>query len=153
MNAIRTMQVEIEVMIGASPETVFDALTAKIGSWWTFTFRSPSSVLLEPWAGGRFLERWEDGGGVHYATVTRVKPGVLLVMDGAMGMSEPVRGEIVLTLVGISGGTQVTLTHRASGEIDEGTEALYRRGWDVLLGGCLKRFAETGAIPPELSNS
>ena len=141
-----TMRVEVEATIAATPETVFDALTANVGAWWTMTFQTGAAVTLEPREGGRFFETWEDGG-VEYATVTRIKRGVLLAMRGAMGLSGPVDGEIVFMLAGTSGGTVLSLTHHATGPIDAGTEEHYRFGWTMLLEGTFKSFVETGAVP------
>src|SRR3954471_21748989 len=123
------MLVQLEVMIAAKPETVFDALTAQVGAWWTMTFQTDAAVTLDSREGGRFFETWSGGGEVEYATVTRVKRGVLLAMRGAMGLSGPVDGEIVFTLAGTTGGTLLTMTHRATGPIEEGTEEHYRFGW------------------------
>jgi len=146
------MRVELEVMIAASPGVVFDALTARVGAWWTMTFRTPANVVLEPRAGGRFYETWDDGGGVEYAKVTQVKPDVLLALNGAMGLTGPVEGEIVFTFVGTTGGTLLHLTHRASGPIEDGTEEHYRFGWTMLLHSSFKPFVETGAIPSDMGS-
>lgn len=141
-----TMSVEVEVTIAATPEVVFDALTAHTGSWWTMTFQTGAGVTLEPREGGRFYETWSGGGGVEYATVTRIKRGVLLALQGPMGLSGPVEGEIVFTLAGTGGGTLLTLTHRATGPFEEGTDEHYRFGWKLLLLGAFKSFVETGAV-------
>jgi uncharacterized protein YndB with AHSA1/START domain len=149
----QSMRVELEVVIASPPDVVFDALTARVGSWWTMTFRTPANVVLEPWAAGRFYEKWDDGGEVEYACVTRVKPGVLLALSGEMGLTGPVEGEIVFTFVGTTGGTLLHLTHQASGPIEDGTEEHYRFGWTMLLLSSFKPFVETGAIPADLRNS
>lgn len=143
----RAMHVVIDLTIAATPDVVFDALTARVGAWWTMTFQTPSTVTLEAREGGRFFEAWDGGSGVEYATVARVKRGVLLAMRGPMGMTGPVDGEIVFTLAGTVGGTLLTLTHRATGPIDDGTEEHYRFGWTMLLEGTFKPFVETGSVP------
>jgi uncharacterized protein YndB with AHSA1/START domain len=148
--AVRTMQITLDTTIRATPEQVFDALTSRVGCWWTMTFRSPARVVLEPWTGGRFFESWDDETGVLYATVTRVKPGVVLSMSGLMGMSGRIDGHIHLILSGTTGGTVLTLVHRAAGELDEGAEDGYRAGWEMLLRDCLKPFVEMGTTPPGL---
>ena len=144
--ANQTLLVELEVTIAATPEAVFDALTGHVGSWWTMTFQTPAMVTLESREGGRFYEAWDGGSNVEYATVTRIKRGVLLAMRGAMGLSGPVEGEIIFTLAGTKGGTLLALTHRATGPIEEGTEEHYRFGWTMLLEGTFKTFVETGAV-------
>ena len=57
----RSMQIELEVPVAATPEVVFDALTVRVGSWWTMTFQTSATVVLEPWEGGRFFESWREG--------------------------------------------------------------------------------------------
>jgi uncharacterized protein YndB with AHSA1/START domain len=141
------MRIELDVAIAAPPEEVFDALTVQVGSWWTMTFQTSSTVTLEPWEGGRFFESWREGGGIEYASVTRIKRGVVLAMHGAMGLSGEVDGEIIFTLAGTVGGTLLWLSHRATGPIEEGTEEHYRFGWTMLLLGAFKSFVETGSVP------
>lgn len=140
------MRVEFDVPIKATPQRVFSALTAEIGSWWTYTFHSPSTVRLEPHAGGRFYERW-DGGEVNFATVTRVKPGVLLALAGPMGMDGRVAGTVTFTFVAMTGGTRLTVAHVATGDLPAGAEEQYLHGWMALLGDCLKPYIETGVVP------
>jgi uncharacterized protein YndB with AHSA1/START domain len=144
--ADRSMRIDLEVPIEAAPERVFAALTAEIDSWWTYTFQSCSTVRMEPHAGGRFYETW-DGGEITFATVTRVKPGVLLALAGPMGMDERVTGAITFTFVATALGTNLYLRHVATGELPDGVEEQYRFGWETLLGDCLKPFVEAGVVP------
>jgi uncharacterized protein YndB with AHSA1/START domain len=140
------MFIALDVGIAATPEVVFEALTGQIGAWWTMTFKTPAVVMLEAWPGGRFFETWADGSEIEYARVTRVKPGVVLAMSGAMGLSGDIDGEIVFTLAGTSrASTVLHLAHRASGPLDEGTEDHYRLGWSMLLERVLKPFVESRA--------
>jgi len=44
-------------------------------------------------------------------------------------------------------GTVLRLEEPAFGRVAEKTQASLAKGWKILLGGCLKVFAETGAPP------
>jgi uncharacterized protein YndB with AHSA1/START domain len=136
-----TMRAEVELLVHATPERVFRALTEEIGAWWSFAFHPPSEIRLEARAGGRFYEAW-DGGELEFAMVTRVQPGVLLALSGPMGLEGRVDGSIVFTFVGEFGGTRLTVTHMASGELPEEAEERYRDGWRVLLMDGLKAYVE-----------
>jgi hypothetical protein len=110
---------------------VFDSLCA-MGSWWPHRFVAGSRVQLEAVAGGRFWEEWADGAAL-YATVTRVERPARLEYAGPMGVREPVTALIVYELEEHDGGTRVRVTHRAFGDIDEGTRRDYTEGWRAVL--------------------
>jgi uncharacterized protein YndB with AHSA1/START domain/DNA-binding transcriptional ArsR family regulator len=141
--AVRSMLIEQEVQISASPAKVFDSLTGEVGRWWDHSW-AQGEVRMDARPGGRFEERWSETEGALYATVTRVKHGELLAMTGPMGMTGAVQNVMEITLAPEGDGTRLRLTHRALGEIDDETEENYSRGWTALLGGRLKSLVETG---------
>jgi hypothetical protein len=58
--------IRMEVLVRRSPEDAFSLFTAGMTSWWPmqrFTFGPGRSheVLMEPFVGGRFYERYTDG--------------------------------------------------------------------------------------------
>jgi len=136
-------QIEQELLINAEPEAVFDALTAKVGEWWTHTFSdSPRAVRLEPQVGGRFYEEFGDGGGALYATITQIWPGKGLAFTGPMGMLGPVVNFIRFDLEPHEGSTVVKLSHHAIGKVDDEIRQNYDSGWKAILSKGLKTYLE-----------
>jgi DNA-binding transcriptional ArsR family regulator/uncharacterized protein YndB with AHSA1/START domain len=125
--AVRTLEVEHELVVAAPREKVFDALT-RMGEWWPHRFREGASVHLEPVVGGRFWEEWAEGGAL-YATVVDVQRPQRLRCSGPMGMEGPVNAVFGLELEERPDGTLVRLSHRAFGDIDDETRASYAEGW------------------------
>jgi DNA-binding transcriptional ArsR family regulator/uncharacterized protein YndB with AHSA1/START domain len=149
---LRSMEIEHEVTIQASPERVFDGLTSDIGKWWTHSFDdAPEAILLEPRVGGRFHEVWGDQEGALYATVTGLRRPTLLRLAGPFGMTRPVSAVIAFELEPLDDGraTRLRLSHRALGDLDEETHRQYDTGWRTLLEVQLKAYLE-GTRSPEL---
>jgi uncharacterized protein YndB with AHSA1/START domain/DNA-binding transcriptional ArsR family regulator len=142
--SMETLHIEQELVIHASPQQVFEALTIGIDAWWMKGFESPHSTFhLEPMAGGRFYEDFGQGrGSAFFATVTYLEPGKKLRLMGPMGMSGPVMGTIAFDLVPERDGTRLTLSHRVVGAVDEDDRETYTHGWQELLGEHLKRLVE-----------
>jgi DNA-binding transcriptional ArsR family regulator/uncharacterized protein YndB with AHSA1/START domain len=141
---MNVIEIEQEVPVGAGPETVFEALTSRIGEWWDHTFSdAPKGVRLEPRVGGRFFEEYADEeGGVLYGTVTHIKRGSHLTITGPMGMTNAVLGVIRFDLEPREGYTLVKLSHQAIGDVREETRQSYTSGWKAILEKRLKPFAE-----------
>ncbi|EFH82116.1 SRPBCC domain-containing protein [Ktedonobacter racemifer] len=142
--AMKTLQIEQEVLIVAEPQQVFEALTTHIDAWWMQGYASPHSTFhLEPLAGGRFYEDFGPGkGSALYATVTYLEPGKKLLLTGAMAMRGPVLGTVRFDLESEAHGTRLKLSHHILGTIDDSDREIYTTGWQELLGQHLKRFVE-----------
>ena len=144
---MRELHIEQEVVINASPEEVFEAMTGSVESWWNHGFsENPRAIVLEPHVGGRFYEDFgEEGDGALYCVVSYVDRPHSLWMQGSMGMREPVTGTIKFELEKQGEATLLKLSHHAFGLIDDQKEGTYTEGWKMLLGQRLKRLVETGS--------
>ncbi len=148
----RSLIVDIQIEIAASPERVFAALTAGIAYWWgTQHLENPdaSDLVFETRVGGRLFERWDastDRQGSLLATVVAIKKPELLVLNGQFGMRQKVMfGEVEIKLQPNGHNTLLTACHRAFGVFGTGEDDLdYERGWFDLMGR-LKFFVEEGA--------
>src|ERR1700728_1954901 len=78
-------QVQQELILPASPEAVYDAMTGDISGWWDHSFsRHPKRLFVEPKPGGGFWEIFDDAGnGVLHATVIYADRGKALRFTGA----------------------------------------------------------------------
>jgi uncharacterized protein YndB with AHSA1/START domain len=140
------VQIEQAVLIEATSEHVFEALTSDVGAWWSHRFSAEArEVRLEPWVGGRFHEAFgANGEGALYATITYIKHGEVLRLSGPMGMPGPVVGVIGYTLEPQGGATLLKLSHRIIGHVSEEQRQRYTDGWRELLDTRLKVFVEQG---------
>lgn len=76
------------ILIEATPDRVFEAVTRDIGSWWAsdHTFSGNAmNLYMEAEPGGCFCERLDGGGGVRHMTVVYVDFGKKLRLAGALG--------------------------------------------------------------------
>ncbi len=58
--------IRLEVIVGRSPDDAFSLFSTRMTAWWPtqrFAFAPGRSheVLMEPYVGGRFYERYSDG--------------------------------------------------------------------------------------------
>ena len=84
----RGFEIELAVTCEGEPEEVFKRFTDDVGSWWSadHTYSGDAKNLaIESRPGGRFWERFPDGGGVEHLRVVMVQPGKTLRMSGGIG--------------------------------------------------------------------
>ncbi len=147
---LSSLIIQMEETIEAPAEKVFDALTGDISGWWGFPFLlSPDdavSVTIDPKLGGLFYESWgDDGSGVILGTVTRLKKGRRLSIQGYMSLPGPLAGLIDFQLTPNSPtSTTVKLFHSAFGTFDWQANRHYEPGWKHLLNIRLKQHVEQG---------
>lgn len=136
------LHIRLEVVIDASPETVWWALTNEVSSWWHHRFYEGSTLVFEPKAGGRFAELAEQGEAL-FATVQRVEAGRSLAMIGPMGMRIACTNLMTYTLEPEGEATRLTLEHQGTGLYTEEHRARYTTGWRDLLEDGLKAYCES----------
>lgn len=146
MSELRSIHVEAEAVIEAACEQVWHALVADTRAWWGAPYHrgAAQDIELDAQPGGLLLERWADGGGAVWGTVTGLEPERLLEITGPVGMPGPVAGVVRISLEPRDGTTVVRLSHEAAGRVDEDTQRGYGLGWEDLLGVRLKAFVEEG---------
>jgi uncharacterized protein YndB with AHSA1/START domain len=150
----RSLDVRLDVQIGATREVVWKSLTDGIGEWWPANFyvgRSPKRFALEPRVGGRVFEDWGDGEGALFGSVTMFEEGVTLQWAGDMSADYggPARTVTTFALAdGAKAGT-TSLSFRDTPygllgkQVMEGVE----QGWRYLLLNCLQPYLERGEQP------
>jgi uncharacterized protein YndB with AHSA1/START domain len=96
------MQIEREIVVPASPDEVWEALTDEelLEEWFA------NDVELDPRPGGEGVFRWDDGD-ERRAVVREAEPGERLVLDWEDD------GEVVLELEEVDGGTRVHVVETA----------------------------------------
>ena len=145
--AVRHASIEQVTHIVGPPSAVFDALTSRVANWWSHvTYESPArpDLMIEPHVGGRFMERSGESERL-YAIITRYEPGKRLWMQGPMGLAGCIFGTITFELEPRGeNATELRLSHRMIGEVDDESAAMYRGGWKALLDEHLKQYVENG---------
>ena len=140
-----SFHIEQAITLSAPPERVWKALTGEVGSWWGFHIGpDDSDISLDARVGGQFIERWGDGEGELYATVSFLRKGKKITLEGGMGMSGPGYSKFSYTLEPKNEGTEVLLTHDCHGLRDPVAEAGFREGWDTLLSKNLPQWVHEG---------
>lgn len=144
---IDSFQIAQEVDIAAPPEKVWHALTYHMDQWWMHRHHdgADSVVSLDAKLGGLLTERWGDGDGAVWGTVTRVQQGERLTLSGPLGMGdEAVTSLYTYELEPHAGGTRVKVTHHCFGLLDPAWADQYHDGWLEMLSRSLKPYVETG---------
>jgi len=140
-----SFHLEQSITLDAPPQRVWTAITAEVASWWGHHIGpSDSDISLEGRVGGQFIERWGDGEGELYATVTFVRKGQKITLEGGMGMSGPGYSKFSYTLEASGSGTKLLLTHFCHGLRDPDAEASFREGWNELLTKNLPAWVHEG---------
>lgn len=141
-----SFSLDYRVLLKASPERVFQALTEEVHHWWPHTYRdNPRSIVLEPQVGGRFMELWDSQGrGVLLGQVEIFDPPTTLRVRGAIGMNLAVDVVYTITLSEQDGGTLLHEAARVSGETSERLREGMRKGTETEYGEHLRAWVEQG---------
>jgi uncharacterized protein YndB with AHSA1/START domain len=145
-------QVQQELILPASPEAVYDAMTGDISGWWDHSFsQHPKRLFIEAKPGGGFWEIFDDAGnGVLHATVIYADRGKILRFTGPLGFSgQAVNFVITWEFLPDPAGTKLRLTCNVSGQIADGEDKTVDAVWHHFLVERLKPFIESGAYKPK----
>jgi len=130
-------------------DEAFRLFTEGIGEWWpsdrgySFGGNRLKAVCLEPFAGGRFYERYTDGEEFEVGRVIACDPPQRIVFTWKGRWSEPTEVEVRFTPEGST--TRIELEHRGwerLGASAEQSRSSYLNGWPTVL----QRYVERGAI-------
>ena len=97
-------------------------------------------MVLEVKPGGRWYRDRGNGIGHLCGFVQVIKPQTLLELSGPMFMSYPANNHLEVKVEETSGGSKVTLRHRAIGMIDPEHRKGIGEGWKHLLAELRKDF-------------
>jgi uncharacterized protein YndB with AHSA1/START domain len=135
------LHIEKEIQIDATPAIVFEAILEQMGPGADLPNGTPMPMKLEPWPGGRWYRDLGDNAGHFWGHVQVIKPPKLLEISGPMFMSYPVISHVQYRLTEQSGGTRLTVLHRAIGDIAPEHRQGVNKGWEHILSGVKNRAA------------
>jgi hypothetical protein len=127
---IQTLRIVKEAQIAAPVEIVFDAVLEELGPGSEMPDGKPFPMKIEPWPGGRWYRDLGNDAGHLWGHVQVIKPPTLLELWGPMFMSYPAVSHLQYRLAVEGGGTRLTLTHRAMGEIPAEHREGVSEGWE-----------------------
>lgn len=137
-----TIDIEQHVDVKAAIGDVFKGVLYRFGEGSTNPNGESLQMILEPWPGGRWFRDRGNGVGHLWGHVQVIKPPVLLELSGPMFMSYPAVNHVEVRLDQISGGTRITLRHRAIGLLDTAHREGVVVGWRHLLESIGKDVSE-----------
>ena len=140
-------RIEQELILPATPNEVYDAVTGDISAWWDHSFSGhPKKLYVEARPGGGVYEIFDDAGnGALHATVIYADRGKKLRYTGPLGFSGRAI-DLVTTydLAADGAGTKFHLTVTASGDVDEQLAAAVDGVWHHFLDERLKPYITSG---------
>lgn len=140
-------QYEFSIIMNASCERVWRALTDQISGWWLPHFHmlgEESAVEFEPKAGGKLFEKFGRRELLWY-TVIAIDPGNTLEMAGHCSAKYGGPATTMLAIELTRQGDQVTLVRVSDsvfGRVTEGFVQSLSAGWQELFRDGLKTFVE-----------
>jgi hypothetical protein len=127
------LHIHQEIDIKAPVAIAFDALLEQIGPASEMQDGKPMPMKLEAWPGGRWFRDLGNNSGHLWGHVQVIKPPKLLELWGPMVMSYAAINHIQYRLTEQSGGTRLSFSHRAMGEIPPEHRDGMPKGWKHIL--------------------
>ncbi len=154
---IKIAPVRKTVVVQATPEEAFTVFTARIDRWWPKTHGIGSAPvresIIEPYVGGRWYTKCEDGTEVVVGHVRVWQPAERFVVgwEISAGWKPDARVELaseveVRFLAEGSGRTRVELEHRNFERMGAADGETMRKGVDGGWAGLLELFAAEASI-------
>ncbi|NDI34299.1 SRPBCC domain-containing protein [Chengkuizengella sediminis] len=143
-----SFQIEQEIMIEASREKVYEAMTKGINDWWSYRLCGEGSTLtFDPKVDGKFLEFNENGKAALWGTVIKINPPEEIRLSGLLGMEGAVNSAYSFKLEEKGSSTVLKLSHHAVGLMNPDWQKSHNEGWKELLGEFLKNYVEKKEKP------
>ncbi len=131
--AIQSLCVEKDILIGAPLDIVFESLLEELGPASEMPGGKPMPMVLEPWPGGRWFRDLGNNTGHFWGHVQVIKPPALIEISGPLFMSYPGINHLQYRLTAEGTGTRLKLMHRAFGEIPAEHREGVGEGWTYGL--------------------
>jgi len=93
----------------------------------------PSTMVIEPWPGGRWYRDLGNDNGHLWGLVQAIKRPTLLEITGPLFASYPLLSNVQYRLSEADGGTLITFRHTALGFIEEQHRQGVDKGWASIL--------------------
>ncbi len=131
------------LVVARGADEAFRLYTQEIGKWWPTGTHSlgqdkVATVVIEPRAGGRIYERWQDGTEKLWGTVSVWEAPLKLVHSWHVSTDAEHASEVEVRFTSLGANkTRVTLEHRhwerMTGEKAQATRDSYDTGWNGVF--------------------
>ncbi len=128
-----TLDVEQQIEVKAAVGDVYKGMLRRLGEGSTLQNGESMQMHLEEWPGGRWFRDRGNGIGHLWGHVQVLKPPTLIELSSPMFMSYPAINHLEVKFAEVTGGTKVTLRHRAIGLIDPEHAKGVTHGWQHIL--------------------
>ena len=158
--AIETAPVRKTVVVDATPHKAFEVFTAGIDHWWPKTHGIGAAPIrqsiIEPFVGGRWYTKCEDGTDVVVGHLRVWEPGARLVVSWEISAEwkpdsrEAFASEVEVRFVAVDAGrTRVEVEHRDFARMGQPAGAAMRKavdgGWPAILAFYVQETAKAAA--------
>jgi hypothetical protein len=140
--AVQTLCIEKELLIGASIDIAFEVLLEELGPANEIPGGKAMPMVIEPWPGGRWFRDLGNQTGHFWGHVQVIKPPALLEISGPLFMSYPGINHVQYRLTAEGTGTKLKFVHRGIGEITPEHREGVVQGWGYKLDR-VKQLAES----------
>jgi RimJ/RimL family protein N-acetyltransferase len=146
------------VVVDAAPDAAFDLFTSGIDRWWplregfAYGGERARSIHLEPWTGGRLVERLVDGDELQVGTVVVCERPVHVVLSWR-GPLWTASTEVRVSFRPDGLGTRVDVRHDgfdALGTSGRAERDRFAAGWPAVLGGFAAAAVRRAPYPAPL---
>lgn len=143
---VSTKRIELELVIQAPRERVWQAIVKEIGKWWRqdFYVHENARFVLEAHPGGRLYEDAGNGAGGLWGSIMNIAPPAWLQWVGHLApqYGGPAISIVDLRLEESKGATRLHLTDALFGCLQEEAQKQIQEGWRLLFEEGLKPFVE-----------
>ena len=148
------------IVVEASPAKAFEVFTARINSWWPKSHGIGAAPIresfIEPFVGGRWYTKCEDGSDVVVGHVRIWEPAERLVVSWEISADWKPDARIAFAseveirfLADTDRRTRVELEHRNFERMGAAAGETMRKGVDGGWPGLLELFAKQASIPAQ----
>jgi hypothetical protein len=144
--AAQILSTQYELPLEAPVDIAWQRMVLEVDGWWPHSYKKGSTVLIEPFPGGRWWERFADGiNGSLWGHVIYIDPPHVLKVVGQFALPGVSNSSGVWRLEAREdGGTLLKVSGEMLGIFDMET-IKSRTGGSASLLRALKGFIETGA--------
>lgn len=138
----RSVLIETEIRVKASPQRCFDALTKNYNDWFPHRFKPGSTVYSDAHVGGTNGERFADGGGAVHSTVLYVDAPNAITYGGSGAMLDGCNVHSRYRLVADQDETVVQRRLHLWGIVSPEFEKSFRDGTRMLFESSFRDYVE-----------
>lgn len=146
--------VEHSVWVDCPPDEAFHLFTRSFGEWWPLAQHSiykedVEECEIEPWIGGRLVERTRDGREEEWGSVTEWDPPERFVFTWHPGRRQDPNETVDVRFETEADGTRVTLIHQGWNRSSEpvcGLRSINAPDWENMLQNLCEAVRQLQAV-------